>query len=225
MSLLDRFLLRATVTGVETVTPRMRRIRIAGESLRGLDWLPGQHVRVPVDALTLRTYSVWDHVDGEHLDLCVLDHPGQGPGAHWSRQVRAGHPVALTRPQGRLVLRDPAPYHLFVGDETACAAFGAMLRALPRDARVHGVIEVNAPHGRPPVHRLEELETIYRCGEVGIVDACRALQLPAEPGVAYVAGEARDCQAVRRHLTSERGWPRTAVIVKPFWTPGKRGLD
>jgi len=108
MSLLDRFLLRATVTDVETVTPRMRRIRIAGESLRSLDWLPGQHIRVHVDAFSLRTYSVWDYADGEHLDLCVLDHPGHGPGARWSRQVSAGNTVAFTRPQGRLVLRDPA---------------------------------------------------------------------------------------------------------------------
>ncbi|MFI5490694.1 siderophore-interacting protein [Micromonospora echinaurantiaca] len=225
MNLLDRFLLRATVTDVETVTPRMRRIRIAGESLRGLDWLPGQHIRVHVDAFSLRAYSVWDYADGEHLDLCVLDHPGHGPGARWSRQVRAGDQVAFTRPQGRLVLRDSAPYHLFVGDETACAAFGAMLRALPLNARVHGIVGVDVPHGRAPVPRLGELEQIHRRGPDHIVAALRARYLPAEPGVAYVAGEARDCQAVRRHLTAERGWPRTAVIVKPFWTPGKRGLD
>jgi NADPH-dependent ferric siderophore reductase len=225
MNLLDRFLLRATVTDVETVTPRMRRIRIAGESLRGLDWLPGQHIRVHVDALSLRAYSVWDYVDGEHLDLSVLDHPGNGPGARWSRQVHAGHPVAFTRPQGRLVLRNPAPYHLFVGDNTACAAFTAMLRALPLTAPVHGIIDVDVPHDRPPVPRLGELQWIHRRGPDRIVDALRAMHLPAEPGIAYVAGEAHDCQAVRRHLTAERGWPRTAVIVKPFWTPGKRGLD
>ena len=35
--------------------------------------------------------------------------------------------------------------------------------------------------------------------------ALRALHLPAEPGVAYVAGEARDCQSARRHLIAERG--------------------
>jgi NADPH-dependent ferric siderophore reductase len=203
----------------------MRRIRIAGESLRSLDWLPGQHIRVHVDAFSLRTYSVWDYADGEHLDLCVLDHPGHGPGTRWARQVSAGNTVAVTRPQGRLVLRDPAPYHLFVGDETACAAFGAMLRALPPNARVHGIIDVDVPHDRPPEPRLGELQWIHQRGPDRIVAALRELRLPAEPGVAYIAGEARDCQAARRHLTAERGWPRTAVIVKPFWTPGKRGLD
>ena len=109
MSLLDQFLFPATVAAVEPVAPRMRRIRLTGESLRGLDWKPGQHIRVRVDTLSLRSYSIWDYVDGEYLDLGVLDHPGAGPGARWSRQARAGQPVTFTRPQGRLVLRDGAP--------------------------------------------------------------------------------------------------------------------
>ncbi|MGH3241328.1 MAG: hypothetical protein ACRDNL_13190 [Spirillospora sp.] len=32
-------------------------------------------------------------------------------------------------------------------------------------------------------------------------------------------------QAVRAHLVGERGWPRGSVLVKPFWTPGKRGME
>ncbi len=43
--------------------------------------------------------------------------------------------------------------------------------------------------------------------------------------MAYIAGEARACQAVRRHLIQERNWPRKAVTVKAFRAPGKRGLD
>ncbi|MEO3828389.1 SIP domain-containing protein [Actinomadura sp. B10D3] len=39
------------------------------------------------------------------------------------------------------------------------------------------------------------------------------------------AGEARTVQAVRAHLVRERGWPRRSVLVKPFWTPGKRGME
>jgi NADPH-dependent ferric siderophore reductase len=225
MNALDRFLVRATVAGVEPITPRMRRIRVTGESLRGLDWTPGQHVRVRVDEVRLRSYSVWDYTDGEHLDLCVFDHPGAGPGARWSRQVRAGQPVAFTRPQGRLTLRDRAAYHLFVGDETACVAVGAMLRALPAGTPAHGIIEIDSPDDRWPLSRTGQLQWIHRNEPGRIIAALRALDLPAEPGVAYVSGEAHTCHAVRRHLTAERTWPRTAVIVKPFWTPGKRGLD
>ncbi|WP_433221091.1 SIP domain-containing protein [Microtetraspora malaysiensis] len=53
----------------------------------------------------------------------------------------------------------------------------------------------------------------------------RSLDLPGEPGVAYLAGEVRACQAVRGHLVGERGWSRRDVVVKPFWTPGRRGMD
>jgi NADPH-dependent ferric siderophore reductase len=220
--IMDHFLLHGTVDDVEDVTRRMRRIRIVGESLRGMDWVAGRHVRVRVEGLVLRTYSVWDYDDDGTLDLCVLDHPGAGPGARWSRQVRAGQQVTFTRPDGRLVLRTDAPYHLFVGDETASVAFGAMLRVLPAAARVYGVIGVDDLDHRLSLPRAGELTWVS--GDA-LVPALEALDLPGEPGVAYVAGEARACQAVRRHLTRERGWSRGAVVVKPFWTPGKRGMD
>ncbi|GAA0982124.1 hypothetical protein GCM10009555_051480 [Acrocarpospora macrocephala] len=44
-------------------------------------------------------------------------------------------------------------------------------------------------------------------------------------GVAYVAGEAKTVQRVREHLVRERGWSRRAVLTKPFWTPGKIGME
>jgi NADPH-dependent ferric siderophore reductase len=220
--LLERFLVRATVASVEHITPRMRRIRLTGGSLHRLEWTPGQHVRVLVDAVRLRSYSVWEHSPDGYLDLCVLDHPGAGPGARWSREVSAGQTVAFTKPQGRLVPRDAA-YHLFAGDETAAVAFGPMLHALPAGVSF-GIVELQGPDDRLPLP-FTDVRWLDRNGPDGLVDAVRALDLPAEPGVAYLAGEARACQAVRRHLIAERGWPRRSVLVKPFWTPGKRGLD
>jgi NADPH-dependent ferric siderophore reductase len=220
-SIIDRFLLRGTVDGVKDVTPRMRWVRITGELLRGLSWVAGQHVRLRVGGGLfdlLRTYSVWDYDDNGSLELCVFDHEADGPGARWARAVEVGHSIALTRPEGRLVLRDDASFHLFVGDETASVAFGAMLRALPTTARVQGV--VGAADDRLPLARADELTWVRQ----DTLAALRELDLPGD-GCAYVAGEARACQAVRRHLTQERGWPRRSIVVKPFWAPGKRGMD
>ncbi len=226
--LLDRFLCRGTVQAIDDLTPRMRRIRITGESVRGLDWVPGQHVRLQVgDFLpnfgnALRTYSVWDYSSEGWLDLCILNHSEGGPGARWARDVSIGQDVAFTRPEGRLIIQDDAPYHLFVGDETAAVAFGAMLRALPSSARVYGVLEADGPEDRLQLAR--EVTWVYRDAEP-LLSALQALDLPAEPGAAYIAGEARTCQAVRRHLVRDRGWTRKSAIVKPFWAPGKRGMD
>jgi NADPH-dependent ferric siderophore reductase len=238
---LDRLFLHGTVDAIEDVTPRMRRIRITGESLRDLTWTPGQHIRLRVgfrdspqtwirgfrDAL--RTYSVWDYDHRGCLDLCVLDHPEPGPGVRWSRSAHIGQRVAFTRPEGRLVLQDRARYHLFVGDETASVAFGAMLRALPAAARVHAALAVDAPADRLPLARPNDITWTYRDNasttDSALLDTLRSFELPTEPGMAYIAGEARTCQSARRHLTHERNWPRKAITVKPFWTPGKRGLD
>lgn len=105
-----------------------------------------------------------------------------------------------------------------------------MLRTLPAEAPVHGVLVADAPEDRLPLPRSGELTWTYRntthpTDTDLLLHTLRALDLPTAPGVAYVAGEARTCQAVRRHLTHDRGWPRKAVVVKPFWAPGKRGLD
>jgi NADPH-dependent ferric siderophore reductase len=94
-------------------------------------------------------------------------------------------------------------YHVFTGEETAAVAFGAMLRALPPAVPAYGIIEADEPEDRLPL----------------------AVNCNGSTGKAYLAGEARTIQLLRRHLVTERGWPRQAVRTKPFWTPGRRGLD
>jgi NADPH-dependent ferric siderophore reductase len=93
---------------------------------------------------------------------------------------------------------------------------------------VRGVVEVAGEEDRLELG--EGVEWIYRgersAAESGeLVEAVRGLKLPEEAGVAYVAGEARTVQMVRDHLVRERGWPRRAVLTKPFWTPGKVGME
>ncbi|MFD1544087.1 siderophore-interacting protein [Nonomuraea guangzhouensis] len=240
-ALRDRLFVVGEVLETEQVTPRMRKIRIGGEALAGLKWTPGQHVRLAVKdiftarawlrgeiANALRTYSIWHHDPTWHtIELIGFDHGGDGPGTSWIRNARPGQEIAFTKPEGSLVVR-PAPYHLFAGEETASVAFGAMLRALPEGEVVFGAVEADGPGDHLDLPR--DLTRVCREGASAasselLVEAVRKLALPDEPGVAYLAGEARTIQAVRAHLVRERGWQRGDVRTKPFWTPGKRGLD
>ncbi|MCP9955851.1 siderophore-interacting protein [Actinomadura madurae] len=239
--LLDLMFVRGRVEEVTPGPGRMRWIAVAG--VPGLDWTPGQQVRVHVADITsartwvsgavlqsLRTYSVWDYdASAGVMRLCVMDHEAGGPGTRWARDLRPGREVVFGKPEGRFGLR-PADYHVFAGEETASVAFGAMLRAAQPDEPVHGVIEVAGAEDRLPLPRAGELTWRHRgdapaADSAALVDAVRGLDLPSEPGIAYVAGEARTVQAVRAHLMRERGWPRRSVLVKPFWTPGKRGME
>jgi NADPH-dependent ferric siderophore reductase len=232
----DRLLLHAPVLATDQIAARMTRIRLDTARLAALDWIPGQQVRVAVgDALApkspkdwvfgqLRTYSIWERTP-DWLDLAVLDH-GDGPGARWARQARPGQIVSFTRPQGTLTAR-PCGSHLLIGEETAAVAFGAILRALPASQHALTIIEASEPGDRLPLPG--DVHWHYRHGRsaassASLLRAVRGTSLPG-PGTAYLAGEARTIQALRSHLIHDRGWPRRAVITKPFWTPGRKGME
>ncbi|MFF3504445.1 siderophore-interacting protein [Streptomyces sp. NPDC003247] len=233
--------LDGVITETGLVTPTMKRIRIAVEALRGVTVEPGRHIRVQInDPLslygivrpgeTLRTYSVWDQSeDGRELEIRAHLYDGEGIGLTWVRGAQEGQVVEFWGPLGDFDLQPDAPYHLFVGEETASAAFGPMIRALGPGARVYGALESDSPDDEVPVPGPHRLKRVYRDGASPVssdvlLGAVSDLELPGEPGAAYIAGEARTCQAIRNHLVHVRAWPRTQIRVKPFWTPGKRGL-
>ena len=221
-----------TVIDVTEVLPLMRQIRISVPSLQGASLPPSQHIRVSVGAerLTLRTYSVryYDSQQGI-IDLYTHLH-GKGPGSQWASTVHKGDQVEFLGPKGSLAIIPNAPYHLFVGEETASVAIHSMLEALPEKASVMGYLETTRPGEEVPYNGPHPLPWVYRyeapaSTSTTLVEAVRSLALPDSPGVAYLAGEALTCQAVRRYLINEKRWSRTAIRVKPFWTPGKTGLD
>ncbi|MFJ2831779.1 siderophore-interacting protein [Streptomyces sp. NPDC087263] len=221
---LDLLMLRGTVTEAGPISARMRRLRIEGDALTGLDVRPGQQVRVLVGSgLTRRTYSVWRYDPSGAVELCVLDHAGAGPGARWGHDVEVGAQVRLGKPEGSFTLRPDAGHHVFVGEETASVAFGAMLAALPEGARVSGCVETETAEDRLPLPHSDRLNWLTR-GETSLPAAVQRLA-PEPGGIAYVAGEARTVQQVRQVLVRELGWDRRSVITKPFWAPGKRGLE
>ncbi|WP_255658718.1 siderophore-interacting protein [Actinoplanes sp. L3-i22] len=223
---------RAPVRTVTAVTPSMVQIGLSGPALRDLAWQPGQHLTVLpgspaglIEALRKgwRSYTIWDYDPRGAMELRVVTHGHDGPGARWAASVRVGDAVAVTPPEGRLTVRGDAPYHLVVGEETGSVAMGAILRAVPGGVPVHGVIEVDTPDDRPDLPRGAEIDWAYRNGasaasSPALLGALKTLRLPEEPGVAYVAGEARTCQKVRAHLIHDRGWPRADIRLHAFWT-------
>jgi NADPH-dependent ferric siderophore reductase len=102
-------------------------------------------------------------------------------------------------------------------------AFGAMLRALPDGALAYAVLEVDEPGDSLPLDGppSADLRWQYRHGQPAAASEALAKGLAGLD----LPGEARTIQLLRRHLVADRGWPRQAIRVKPFWTPGRKGLD
>ena len=213
------------------LTPTSTLIRLTGPSLIGFTWTPGDHVRIPIGSLlVLRTYSIWDaDATAGWLEMVLFDHgTPKSVRLDWAERLQPGQFVRIIRDPRRFAIDPGAAYHLFAGEETAAAGFGAMLRALPPDLDARGVIQANTAADHIALPR--QLQRIERNGESAassrqLASAVAAMDLPSRPGVAYLAGEARTIQLVRSHLMRERGWPRRSIRVKPFWTPGRRGMD
>ncbi|MFI7611670.1 siderophore-interacting protein [Nonomuraea terrae] len=236
-----KYVMTAYVKEAELVTPTMRRIRLAADAPIAFPYRPGQHIRVQLNdplsmygilrpAETLRTYTIWDlDPDRRGLELRAHLYDGGGIGLRWAREVSPGDAVTFWWPQGDFHTREDAPFHLFAGEETASAAFGPMIRALGAGARVIGVLESESPEHDMPLPGPHDLIRVHRGGapaasSATLVAAVSALDLPGNTGAAYLAGEALTCRVIRDHLVRDRNWPRTAIKIKPFWTPGKRGL-
>ncbi|MEU4324632.1 siderophore-interacting protein [Nonomuraea dietziae] len=240
IAVFGKYAMNATITHVEPVTPAMQRIRLQTDRPITFAYTPGQHIRIQLKdplsisgilrpAETLRTYTIWDFDPREQaLELRVHLYEGDGIGLRWTRQARPGDAVTFWWPEGDFFTREAA-FHVFIGEESASAAFGPMIRALGEAASVHGVLESDTPERDLPMPGSHRLRRVHRHGASAaasplLLAAVAELDLPGNTGAAYVAGEARTCQMVRDFLVRERNWPRTSVKVKPFWTPDKRGL-
>lgn len=220
------------VTEIERLTPTSTRVRMEGPKLVGYEWNVGDHIRVRMSSIvTLRCYSIWDSdpVQG-WLDVIVYERKSpDGPGLQWLRAVKAGDYAVFFRDTSGLKIRPDATWHLFAGEETAAPGFGSLLRAIGPKVPVVGVHQADAVGDHIELPR--ELTRVTRDGRSAassndLVDAVAALDLPdVAGGAAYLAGEARTIQMVRTFLVRERGWNRRSIVTKPFWTPGKRGMD
>ncbi|MDJ0462542.1 siderophore-interacting protein [Streptomyces sp. H27-C3] len=217
------------------VTPSMRELTLTGPALAVLRGKPGAHLPVEVQDVEgvprLRTYSVWARSPSRAtLTLRIALHRPGGPGSWWASSVVTGARTRVGVPRNRITLEPRARYHVFIGEETGAVPLLTMLAALPAGVAACGVLETTGPDGEfSAPHGPRSLPWVHRgrASAVGsrlLLESVRRLELPPEPGVAYVAGEATTCRAVVRHLCGERGWPRYAVRTQIHWTAGKSGI-
>jgi NADPH-dependent ferric siderophore reductase len=220
----------------QALTDGIREITLA---VRGLDGIPrirpGAHVTLQLPQAggrsTARIYSVWrQSPGGAQLAIRVLLHPRGGPGTVWARSAEVGEEITIGAPHSKITLDQRAKYHVFLGDENGAVPLLAMRGGLAPEVAVYGAFQafdqsfrVPAPAG---VAALPWVEQPHPSGRTSfpVLDAARALELPAGIGCAYVAGEANLCKAVFRHFVEERRWPRSAVKTQPQWATGRTGF-
>ncbi|GGC82106.1 siderophore-interacting protein [Chelatococcus reniformis] len=242
-----------TVRGATQVTPRMRRVVLAGDAAHFAQG--GLHVRILVpprgrapvhpragadgriiwptgeDVLAPRVYTVRsiDTARGE-IAIDMVLHEGSAPGSDWAVNAAPGDRVGLLGPTGAWLA--PADRYLIAGDETALPAIARMLEVLPAGAEAVVRIEVaDAAEEQPlPTAATIDLAWLHRgdaaAGTTDLLErAVRAIPWPDAATRVYVwaAAEQAAARGLRAYLGQERGLPPAQRYVGAYWRRGHDG--
>jgi NADPH-dependent ferric siderophore reductase len=227
--------LELEVAEVGELGPRMRRILLTAPNLDTFSYLPGQDVMLVLgqagDRPLSRRYTI-RALDRPRrlLELNVVSHGVEGPGARWAAGAQPGDRVNGVGPRGKIFVDDDADWHLFLGDESAMAACLAMLESLPAGTRGEAYLEVAAPEDEVPFADGHAVRWLHRgqdrpaWSSTLLREAMQAAPLPAGRGRVYVFGEVQIVAAVQRAALA-RGLAPEQVSPKAYWGRGKANAN
>jgi NADPH-dependent ferric siderophore reductase len=206
-------------------------IRIQSVDLTKISYQPGYYIRVfcgtGEDAFSrksARSYSIWNFNPADQsIDLAVDTHPG-GTGADWAKRCQTGHTVHFTLHKGEFLIDRMDEQYLLIGDLSTVAHYYAIKRHLPVGKHVDSLIYSDRGgdffsdlDGLRPLH----FYTVTTNPTDAIIERLTALFLkPPGKCVAYVGGDSRVCEEVRRYFLPELWKDERQIRVKAFWGPG-----
>ena len=239
-----------TVKTVQRVTPHLIRITLTGDDLAGFTSPGfDDHAKIffpdATGQLTLPTVGpdgpVWPaggrptmrdytprryDADANTLELDFALHDA-GPATQWAEQARPGDVLGVGGPRGSFIVPTAFDWHLLIGDDTALPAIARRLAELPAGARVVVLAEVDSEADQVPFETPAQLtlKWVHRKGvEPGLspvlLDALKAMKLPAGDFHAWVGCESAIAKALRAHLVGERSANPKWIRASGYWRRG-----
>ncbi|MBO9695354.1 MAG: siderophore-interacting protein [Sphingopyxis sp.] len=229
----NRTLHQATVTHIEDITPRMRRIRVIGGGLHALPVaMPGQWMKIffpaqPGEKPQGRAYTIRRFDSGAGaMEVDFVLHGDTGPASRWAGMARPGDIVQLAGPRAGYRIDPLASAQLLIGDATALPAIAAIVEALPEGVAAHVFAEVAdqaeeqhfASRANLTVHWVHsDTEAPGTTGKLEL--AMQHATLPSSPQV-WLAGESFMVRAILTHLLFDRGILHTSIDSAGYWKFG-----
>ncbi|WP_445155216.1 siderophore-interacting protein [Arthrobacter sp. Hor0625] len=176
-----------------------------------------------------RTYTVrWVDEDAAELAIDFVIHGDEGLAGPWAASARPGDELIFTGPGGGYNPDRTADWHLFAGDESALPAIGAVLEALPADARGLAFLEVDSEADILPLEAPAgvELRWLLRRGAPAggadlLPEAVRTASWPDGRVSVFAHGERGYMKALRQVFFAERGLERGQVSLSGYWARGR----
>jgi NADPH-dependent ferric siderophore reductase len=222
------------VARVEQLSPRMRRIVLAGDELDGFTSAAADdHVKLffPGGAAPImRDYTPrWFDPARRELAIEFVIH-GDGPATTWAAQAEPGQWLEVGGPRGSILTPDDYATTLLAGDETALPAIARHLAEMQPGARVLALIEVADPaeERHLPTAGNAIITWLHRNGAPAgttplLHQALRNLTLSSTDTYAWIAAEIETARTLRRHLIEERNFARDQIRAAGYWRLGEEG--
>ena len=163
--------------------------------------------------------------DSTTLRLDVVRH-GRGVASEWAERARVGDEAAVSGPGRGYSIEPSASGYLIGGDESALPAIRQLLAAVPDTMPTRVVVEISAAVARGELLHGPSTDVIWLEALAGVppgtalADAVIAADVDSDARV-WVAGEAAAVQRVRRHLFTEREFPRSHATIRGYWKHGR----
>ncbi|WP_295977248.1 siderophore-interacting protein [uncultured Variovorax sp.] len=241
---------KLAVKTVQRVTPHLIRVTLTGDDLAGFQSPGfDDHVKLffpdpATGRLSLPTMGpegpVWpegrptmrDYTPRRHdakagtleIDFALHD---AGPATQWAEQAKAGDTLGVGGPRGSFIVPTEFDWHLLIGDDTALPAISRRLAELPAGSRAVVLAEVDSEADEIAFNTQAQLtlKWAHRRGtEPGLshvlVDALKAMELPAGDFHAWVGCESAIAKTLRAHLVAERGANPKWTRASGYWRRG-----
>ncbi len=229
---------KGTIILKEKIAANTYHLRVQGDGIKNLDYIPGQHMKVVVglnrDAAQndkVRSYSIWDyHWAKGILDLAVCTF-SDGLGAKWIENVQLDDDFYFFL-KTTLTADNSALNYFFIGDVSTLAHFYKVRRSLASDKKIFSFIysdneadffpdiDGNKPfkfYTKPsnkkspaPIEFLQEK-----------ISSVIKAQKNSNNSIAYIGGDARVCAALPPFFIQNFNWKPEQIKMKSFWNPDK----
>lgn len=239
---------RTTVSHVETIAPKMKRVTVQSDELRGFTSLGfDDHVKLifpkadgqlnlappgteGASERVMRDFTPrrFNAEAGElTIDFVIHD---AGPATTWAVNAKVGSVLGVGGPRGSAIIStDGIGLHLLIGDETAVPAIARRLEELPANTSAMVVVEVE-PGFELPLSSRANLQVVWvprtdpnaMTGEhlLGKLDD---LPFMNEGCFAWAATETQAVRAIRRYLIEGRRFDKRWVKAAGYWQRGAVG--
>ncbi len=239
MALIDNIagfiLKRAKIIYKKQLSLNAFHLSIHSENFLNVQYSPGYFLRLFIGRDTeglsfrdkVRSYSVWNFDrSNECLDLAICTQ-GTGPGTAWVKKCEVGDEILYDWHSGKFLIDNSAKQYVFIGDLSALGHLYQINRNLSSGKDIHSII-----YGKQEDEFFHDIDgskpfrfyKFYEYPAQDIIDLFSSFKVNHNAMI-YVGGDGKICSALNKYLKSELCFSQKQIKVKPFWSPGKKGLE